>query len=295
MGLGVRIFLTGTLLALFTGEFAWSRTAHIPINPFPIVVTIGLAVIPSLGAAFYTYVRYDERIAAVLFALAFLIVFAPACTLINFLALSVVGAPIDHLLLRADLAIGFDWRAMFYAVVANPTLLGVLDVAYRISAFQIIIPVVLIGFGGDPKDVSRLCVAVVISALATIAFWTWHPSVGPPAIYDITAMARSVGATIDTEHTKFLHDVLLGGMPKIDPMSAKGLVGFPSYHTQEILLALWYMRKQMAFFVPLAAFSIIALASVPLQGAHHLSDMFGGVVFAAAAIALAGRLTEVVR
>ena len=58
------------------------------------------------------------------------------------------------------------------------------------------------------------------------------------------------------------------------------------------MLAIWYMRKQRIFFVPFLMFSIVALAAVPVEGGHHVVDIFGGAAFAGVGIIAARRLVD---
>jgi len=64
----------------------------------------------------------------------------------------------------------------------------------------------------------------------------------------------------------------------------KGLVGFPSFHTAQAIIAIWYARRLKRFFYPFLVFNILVVASTPIQGGHHVVDVIGGLAVAAFAI-----------
>lgn len=288
----VRILLATILLVLVIVECAWAKASHFDVEVYAMLRIAAFDLIPLTVGLFYVFLRPDLRMSTVMFAVAFLLLFAPLGTILNYFAVSVAGHPIDALLARLDRALGVNWLALMLAVAHHPAAITILSLAYSISALQIAIPIALIGFNGDLKDISRLCIATAICALSSIAFWTAFPSFGAYTVYDLTFVAQHAPVSVDTLYPKFLLGILAHGPGHIDPANARGLIGFPSFHTEEIVLAIWYLRKQAIYFLPMLAFSILALASVPFSGGHHIVDVFGGILFAAGGIALAGAVVS---
>jgi membrane-associated phospholipid phosphatase len=58
------------------------------------------------------------------------------------------------------------------------------------------------------------------------------------------------------------------------------------------VLAAWYAWNIRALRGPLLALNILVLAATPIEGGHHLVDVFAGLALAAAAIVLAARATK---
>lgn len=286
----VRITLTAIVLGLIGIEYAWSEIDHFDIDIQPLGAVFVFAAIPLAVGIFYAVKRPDRRLSAAMFALAFLLILAPLCTILNYFAVSVAGNSIDDLLARADRAIGIDWPSLVLAIAHHPVLMKALSFAYSVSAFQIAIPIILLGFDGDPLDISRLCIATAICALLTIAFWTIFPSFGAYTVYNLRSVTQFTHIVLDDSYPKFLLNTLAHGPGHINPANAKGLVGFPSFHTEEIVLAAWYLRKRLLYFVPALLFGALALLSVPIQGGHHVVDLAGGILFAAGGIALANTI-----
>jgi hypothetical protein len=286
----VRILLAAILLVLVAVECAWATVSHFDVDVHTMLRIAAFDLIPLTVGLFYVFLRPDPRMSTVMFALAFLLLFAPLGTILNYFAVSIAGHPIDAFLAQIDRAMGVNWLALMLAIAHHPAAITILSLAYSMSALQIAIPIALIGFNGDLKDISRLCVATAICALSSIAFWTALPSFGAYTVYDLTFVAEHAPVSVDTLYPKFLLGILAHGPGHIDPANARGLIGFPSFHTEEIVLAIWYLRKQVIYFLPMLVFTVLALASVPISGGHHIVDVIGGFLFAAGGIALAGAI-----
>ena len=288
----IRLVLVGILLTLFGAEYSLMVLTHFDVDIIGLLKIVAIAMVPLSAGLYYVFVRSDERVSAMLFGLAFLLVFAPLCTIINYFAVSIAGRRIDDFLAHVDQSMGIDWPSLMLFTLTHPVIAKILGVAYTFSAFQLAIPLIVLGLNGDPKDISRLCIAATLCALATIAFWTVLPSFGAYAVYDLASIGRRAHSAIDTTYPQYLKSLLAHGTGHAVPNNAGGLVGFPSFHTEELVLAVWYIRKQRFFFWPVLIFSVIALASVPVQGGHHVVDVFGGVLFAAVGIMVARRLVD---
>ena len=276
----VRLLLAGVLLALFCVDFSWGAAGHFNIDYGKLRHIALFALIPLSVGTVYTFWRRDERMASVMFSVAFLLLLAPLCTLLNYLAISIAGPRIDDALASYDRALGIYWPDLIMSLAGHPALITVLGVAYRISAFQIVVAIALLGFKSDPRDISGVCIATTICALVTIAFWTAAPSFGAYTVYDLSEIARKSGVIMDKSYPAFLVWVLAHGPGHIDVLNSGGLVGFPSFHTQEVVIALWYARKLRLFFFLLSLFSLVALISIPIQGGHHIVDVIGGIAVA---------------
>src|SRR5207302_8761356 len=76
-----------------------------------------------LGASrFYTGLRPDPRLAAMLFGTGFLCLFSLEASILNYLLLPHAGPRIDELLAALDRAMGFNWPAATGVMAAHPLL-----------------------------------------------------------------------------------------------------------------------------------------------------------------------------
>jgi membrane-associated phospholipid phosphatase len=70
-------------------------------------------------------------------------------------------------------------------------------------------------------------------------------------------------------------------------LELRGVVGFPSFHTVQALVLIWYARKLPFLRWIALTLNIAVVIATPIHGGHHLIDVFGGIVVAFAAIAAA--------
>src|SRR5438874_1601457 len=166
----VRFLLAGILLALFCAGYSWGAAGHFDIDYGKLRYIALFALIPLSVGTLYTFWRRDERMASVMFSIAFLLLLAPLCTLLNYLAISIAGPRIDNALASYDRALGIHWPDLIMSLAGHPTLVAILGVSYKISAFQIAVGVALLGFKSDSRDIAGVCIATTICALVTIAF-----------------------------------------------------------------------------------------------------------------------------
>ena len=92
------------------------------------------------------------------------------------------------------------------------------------------------------------------------------------------------------ELVKLLHN----GPGYITPTDIRGLIAFPSYHAVLAMLMVWYARTISYLRWPILVLNLVVLASAPVQGGHHLIDIFGGCAVTVLAI-LVVRAAEAVR
>ncbi len=177
---------------------------------------------------------------------------------------------------------GFDWPAMMSWIAARPALNMILWLVYVLSTFQILIVCVSLGLAGASAAIERLCLATVISTGLTIGFWAAFPSFGAIAVYGAPEHIKLI---MDNAYTRGLLDLLAQGPGAVPCITTRGAVGFPSYHAVESVLACWYLREARWAFVAFLLFNVVAFISMPVQGGHHLVDLFGGIAVAAISIA----------
>lgn len=243
------------------------------------------AGVAAFAVAFGLYFR--GRFGAGILGMGFLFEFALFATPINHFALWIHGPYIDGVLAHVDRAMGFDWPAMMHWFAAHPTLNRMLWVAYCLSTFQLLFVCIPLAWANDTRTIEQLCLATVIATVFTICMWTAFPSFGAVAVY---GAPDHMFLVMDNAYTRGLLDLLARGPSAVSLVTTKGAVGFPSYHAVESVLACWYLRKYDRTFVAFLGLNALAFISMPVQGGHHLVDLFGGVAAAAASIALTARL-----
>jgi hypothetical protein len=288
----LRTVLVGIIAVCFVAVCVLQALAPINFDPhgFPeymLVTTLTTGGIAGVGLVAGRF-PWGAGVRAALLGIAFLIEFAVLATPLNHYAAWILGPDIDPLLARLDRALGFHWPAVMAWVAARPKLNAILAVAYLLSVYQVMFACMVLGVSRDFRGVERLCLAVAVGGAAAILFWTAFPSFGAIAAYG--GAPAHIKLALDNTYMRQLLFLRDHGPAAISCFTAKGVVGFPSYHAVESVLACWYTRRQRSVFVVLCALNLVALAAMPVQGGHHLVDLFGGFAVAALSIWFASAL-----
>ena len=224
-------------------------------------------------------------------AAAFLIVFSTACCLLSYLMLTITGPRIDGLLANIDHAMGFSWPALMTFAANHLLLTHLLKLTYLSVMPQTVLLLFLLGWKKDGEQIYRLCFALAISAGATIAIWTAFPAFGAFSVFNLSpTVAGKLGLALDGNYGKALVRMLNAGPGFISPRELRGLVGFPSYHTVQALVLIWYARNLPYLRWISLVLNSVVLVAVPIHGGHHLIDMFGGAAVTIFSVILAGRI-----
>lgn len=252
---------------------------------------VALLVLPLAGAAlWYDHYRHEPNLSATLGVASFLVVFPAAASLLSYLALTVTGPRIDNLLAQADLALGFRWTEMMLLASEHPFLNAVLNAAYLSVMPQTLLLLFFLGLRGRLEALYGLALALAFGAIIAVTIWTAFPSFGAFSVFDLPdTVEAKLGLVLAADYGRILTGMLEHGPGLITPTEIRGLVGFPSYHTLQALVLFWYARQEPWLRWPSLALNLVVLAAIPVQGGHHLVDMFGGIALTAVAVWLSGR------
>jgi hypothetical protein len=266
-------------------DAAWLQAGHFDVDVRAYGMLALLAAALAGGGLFYSYVRKDERLAAMLMATAFLIGMSTTFSILNYLLLTIAGPRIDGTLAAVDRILGVDWPAMMAVVAWHPLIDTGLQLVYISVLPQIAALVLCLGFWSKPEAIYRLCIAVAVGAAISMAVWTAAPSFGAFSVYDLpSGVSGHLALALDGRYAHELVALLAHGPGRISPAAAKGLIGFPSYHAVLALLVVWYARPlQVVRWLALAVNGLVLIAT-PIQGGHHIVDVVAGFAVAALAI-----------
>jgi len=281
----IRVLLLSILGVLAAIELAWQQIGHfnVDVRLYGAIMLLFLAFMS--GAYFYERVRKDPCVSSLLFGLGFLFASAASLNIINYFGLTVTGPRIDNLLAAMDRAMGVDWLAMMGFAADHPRFNMALLIAYELSVWQITALIILLGWKDRDGTIEQLCLALITSGLITVGIWILYPSFGAITIYGLPrSIAERLPLSLNLDYARALLYLQAHGPGYISPGTVKGLVGFPSFHTAQAIIAIWYARRLKRFFYPFLAFNILVVASTPIQGGHHVVDVIGGLAVAAFAI-----------
>ena len=238
---------------------------------------LALAVAIFLCTIAFAYRHRSAEVVSLAMGGAQIVVFSYVGAILTYVAMAASPFPTaDALLTRADAALGFDWRAWFQFVNANPKLHFVLAAAYSSIPTQGLVLILYFSFF-RPERVSELILAAMLSILIITPLMFVLPAVGAWSQH---------GVAVEPWRSEIIalrsHTLLTIGNPQ-------GIVTFPSFHTALAILFV-NMARGSRLFAPVLVLNLLMVASVPTQGAHFGVDVVGGLAVALVAFAAARAL-----
>ena len=245
---------------------------------------VGCAVL-FLGAiaAFYTYVRPNDRIVDATHTIGFLLAFFAATAVFNYL-LTATALPLrDDAFAAADRAVGFDWPAWFSWVHAHSAFWLVLQFAYDSAIPQMLGVTLYLAFTGHPERNRELLGAMMLSLAVIVPVATLWPAAGAWVQYD----ALEFGNRLQVQDFLAMRD---GTFRDIDLTKLQGLINFPSFHTTLGILYAYALRGRGALFGVALALNVVMVVSVLTEGGHYLVDLISGAAIPVAVLWITARL-----
>jgi hypothetical protein len=287
------LWLLNLAMAVLTA--AWMRAAGLSLD-------IASAVLPALSCAvleglatFYSTRRPEPRFAVSLSGLAQIIAFSACAALLSY-AVAATGGPLwDGTFEAADLSLGLDWLAYLHGFNDHPRLSLLLSLAYRSLMPQMIVLVIVLGFGGHLRAVPQVALAFMIAALTTVLVSGLTPAVAmfvhlglrPEDFPGLNPAAAYV-------HFADLTGLRDGTLRVISLDRVEGIITFPSFHAALGVLFVRYFWMSKLTRWPGLVLNAMLIAATPIDGGHYFVDVGAGAVIAVAAIAIAGRVSRLV-
>jgi hypothetical protein len=287
----LQIVLLSIIVPVILTNIVWGHIGHFDVEVRDFVLIDLFAVALSCGGYYYDRKRHEDRLAAMLYGTAFLIVMANNFSLLNNLLLTIAGPRVDGVLAAADRAIGVDWPAMMAWAASHPWINVVLLIGYSSMLPQLALLVVVTGLWGQSERIYALCIAVAAAAAMSITVFTLFPSFGAFSVYALPShVTRHLIVALDARYANSLIAMLAHGPGHISAMSMKGLIGFPSYHAALAMIVLWYAREIPVVRWIALVLNAIVLIATPIQGGHDVVDVLAGAAVTAAAIWVSNRI-----
>jgi PAP2 superfamily protein len=179
---------------------------------------------------------------------------------------------VDDALLRADLALGFDWSAFDTFLSHHSVLSAALAFAYTSIPLQLLalfcVHAMRPGSHANGEFIWLFVIALLIVTVVAIPF----PALGHPGM-------------IGQAHIDALIQARAGVVDRLD-----GIITFPSFHTALGVLFIYSARQVkplLAIFVPL---NVLLIAATPPCGGHYLVDTIAGLFVALLTISIVSQV-----
>jgi membrane-associated phospholipid phosphatase len=274
------------VMALTAAGACWAANLSITWLHFP---TVAVAIPGCASVAlFYRFFRPEPAIVYITELLTQIFIILLLGDLLAYGAAATRLPYCDAALLAADRWLGFDVRAYVAFVNARPWLAALNLVAYMTMLWQALAVFVLLTLTGRLERLQDFAVSLIVSLGITIAIFALFPALGWFG-YLHTDPADFPNILFLTNFVEHLEDVRSGALHAIPLDDIRGVISFPSYHAAAGVLAVWALWPLRWMRGPLLVLNALMLAATPIEGAHYLVDVIGGVAVAAGAILIAVR------
>jgi hypothetical protein len=242
---------------------------------------------------FYRKSGRDLRIAAALISGGLFILFTLVASVFNYMFLPVAFPAIDDVLFRVDAALGYSWPDIVIWAATYPWIGTILFFVYATSLPQLLVIVITLGFTGKERMLHHFLVTGVLGAFASIVFWIFFPTFGPSAYVQLPQwVSQTIPLAVDNTYGQGLSHLITGGVSYLSPKSVLGLIGFPSFHIFMAAMSAWFVPRHWTVMAVILPVNLLMPLAVLVQGGHHLSDVFGGLVAFAIVCAASARLLK---
>ncbi|HKO12436.1 MAG TPA: phosphatase PAP2 family protein [Acidobacteriaceae bacterium] len=202
------------------------------------------------------------------------------------------SADYSHVLARLDswLLFGHSVSELGhrFAATAPPAVTNLLMVSYFALFAQIGATLVLLSFAIGRSEAMRFVSSIMLAYLFTMTIWALFPTFDPHFSCATHAQAGFPRMLMDGQMA--LREQLRSRQHHLPvPLSTEYYVSFPCMHLAQPLIALWFLRRWRRIVWFLIPIDILIAAATVLFEWHYAVDLFGGVIVAAAAIALMER------
>ena len=279
------------ITALIAVDAGWMGMAHLsvpwkPVLLYACVVGVFLAV-----AAVYSYLRPDERLAAMAASAAQLFAYSVSGSLFSYLIVTLRRPLIDSNLDAADRAIGFDWPALYAWVGQHEAIKEVLTLAYGSVIPQIGLLVVLLISWKRYDRMRSFIWLYIVCGLSYVVLSGFFPAVGAFGYYQ---------TALDTPYVQHFQALragdgqTLGLFRTLDLFRLQGVVQFPSFHLTLAVLCAYATRGIRFLFPAFVILNLLVIAATPSIGGHFFADLWASALLTGILIYFVDRRTSLI-
>jgi membrane-associated phospholipid phosphatase len=195
-----------------------------------------------------------------------------------------------------DRALGFDWIAFLRLTNTSAVFARMLSLAYMSTHFQFIALTLCLALAGWSARLMETLAILSLCLVATLLPALAFPAAGAAAYYKPAAHMLTHFSPLSGLWHYAAFAGLRGEHPVLDFAVLKGVVQFPSFHTQLALLTTFALRGVRWALIPIAILNALVIVATLPEGGHHLIDVIAGAaIFAVCAFAVARRKTSYAR
>jgi membrane-associated phospholipid phosphatase len=260
----------GLMLAIGFTRFRFGTGVWTQIGAFLILVACALLLR-----------RYGhQRVAGLIEAMALLCINGFLAAFMLALLCSTNFPMADHILIKADAFIGFEWDKFHKLFEGKDLILFWLAKTYSSILWQPFLLIAALFITHREKRGWIFLNAWVCSLAITVALFPFFPAVAALNFYNVAAQQGSHAA----DFVPFMQGIRNGGIRLIDMSSLKGIVTFPSFHASVAICLAWGFAGLPWLRWPFLLLNLFMLLATIVIGGHYLVDVIAGALIACGAI-----------
>ncbi len=278
------------VLLIAVVDAVWITLASFQFALFSVVRVAAVVGVLLVVAEIYRRWRPNPDFIVMVRETAWLLAFAAGAAVLSNLVVTLHLPAIDDRLAVLDRLFGLDWQAYYAYVVSRPALGLVFALLYFVALPFVAFGVIILSASHRTDRASELVLAAMIGALISIAISGLWPSSGALAYFRPDQALALHHPIVDLDYKQAFFDLRSGARTSFNLDDIPGLIAFPSYHAVLNTIVALSFRGIRRFFWPMVALNVAMLATAPVEGGHHFSDVGAGVVVAIVSVFLASRL-----
>lgn len=273
--LTISVILTAMLLMI---DIVWVLASPLSFDWGSVALGLSVPAGILLYAAFYTFVRPAERISNMSVNAVVLILFSHIGCVYGYL---IATSPLplqDELFVSIDSFFGFDWVAYSRFVFSSTTLRVVSLIFYNLTLPLVVFTIIWLSFKGKTTQSRDFVLTIIVGAIVCISISWFLPAAGAVGYFaPDESLYGGLPIIVDLEYKQDYFELRKGMEFVISLSEPKGFVAFPSYHVCMAILIILAFRNEGAVLWIMLMVNSLTIASTPIDGGHHLSDVLGGL------------------
>lgn len=224
------------------------------------------------------------RVIDVIGMIAQLSILSMAGALASYVVAQHTSGYVDEYLAHVDQMMGFDWVALYNFVTSNAGVQYVSQLSYKSIFLTPTLVLLALGAAGMSEHGRKFLFAYAIALIVTVLLFYFFPARAAVAHHlgDAAPYVPGSGAL----HLPVFEALRSGAIEPVDPNGLAGMITFPSFHASAAILFIWAAWPLKMLRWPILLINIAMLMATPIEGAHYLIDVIGGVVVAGLSIAV---------
>ena len=181
-------------------------------------------------------------------------------------------------LLKMDLWFGYDWPKAVDWVASVPFLGTFLRWVYFSSFFQIALLMIVLAYARRNRDLDAMMFTNALALIFVFIIWQGFPNLSQSTYFPIPVETAAAASLVThSAYGAAILELAQNGLPIVSMDRILGAVAFPSYHMVMCALVVVFARGTTLFW-PYLIINIIMIPAILIHGAHHIADIFGGIV-----------------